>query len=79
MNGKTTCLCRLSGAVIFLSVLTVRGAIYYVNDGATNGDVWCQSPGCITNSALVPESPMLSLAQVLEPKLPGLMIAMQGG
>lgn len=43
-----------------------NGALtYYVNDLATNGDVYCQAPGSMSNDGASPLSPALSVEQVL--------------
>ena len=37
---------------------------YYVNDGSTNGDVYCKAKGLATNDGISPETPMDSLERV---------------
>lgn len=39
---------------------------FYVNDGSTSGDVYTTSAGASTNDGLSPESPMLSVQDVLD-------------
>jgi len=41
------------------------GAVYYVNDGFTTGDVFSTAPGAAGNTGLSQSSPMLSIQQVL--------------
>ena len=38
---------------------------YYVNDGLTNGDLWCSQPGSDALSGLSPSSPVASLQTLL--------------
>ena len=38
---------------------------YYVNDAATNGDIYCSAPAAATNSGASPAAPLTSLAEVL--------------
>lgn len=38
---------------------------YYVNDGQTNGDVYCEAAGSASNTGLTPDSPLHSLATLL--------------
>ena len=40
-------------------------ANYYVNDAATDGDVYCTAAGKASNDGLTPETPMLSLETLL--------------
>jgi parallel beta-helix repeat protein len=45
--------------------LTSHAASYYVNDAATNGDVFCSAPGASANSGTVSNAPKTSLQEVL--------------
>ena len=49
-------------------VLSVHNTnlFYYVNDGNTAGDVYCTAVGNDANSGLVPDSPLLSLQEVID-------------
>lgn len=47
-------------------VIRGLGAIsYYVNDGSTNGDVYCTATGNVANTGLTPSSPRSSIESVL--------------
>lgn len=39
---------------------------FYVNDGSTNGDVYCTAPGGASNYGVSPAAPMLSLQKLLD-------------
>lgn len=39
---------------------------YYVNDGATVGDLWCTQPGSANNDGLTPATPAASVQSILD-------------
>lgn len=50
-----------------VSPFVVRGIgliNYYVNDGMTNGDVYCTTTGSVSNTGLTPNSPKASIEQI---------------
>ena len=47
---------------------TARAATYYLNDGATNGDVYCTVVGSDANDGNAPGTPMLTLTNLLAVK-----------
>lgn len=53
------------GALATNFFLRVGSVVFYVNDSATGGDIYCSAPGNAANLGLGAANPMPSLAQVL--------------
>ncbi|MBN1270295.1 MAG: right-handed parallel beta-helix repeat-containing protein [Kiritimatiellae bacterium] len=49
----------------FAALPCARGTEYFVNDGSTNGDVYCTAVGASTNSGTNAASPKVSLQEVI--------------
>jgi hypothetical protein len=58
-NGDTC------GQTVILFAVKNDPLSYYINDGSTNGDVYCSVAGSSTNSGLSPDSPLHSLETLL--------------
>ncbi|NCD32881.1 MAG: choice-of-anchor D domain-containing protein [Spartobacteria bacterium] len=54
--------------LIWLFCSSVLGAVYYVNDSSTNGDVYCFAAGDDSYSGEYPENPMLTVTNLLAQK-----------
>ena len=51
--------------ILVLPIQHSLSAVYYVNDGVTNGDVYATSPGSDANNGLTPATPKLTVTNLL--------------